>query len=158
MSVIIRKLSMMEDLHQCAEMMSSSEPWITLQRDYEKAVRVFQEELNENYVAEVSGRIAGFMILQLRGAFVGYIRSLGVAPEMRGQGIGTALLDFAEELVFSMYPNLFICTSSFNPRARALYERRGFREVGELTEFIVPGHSEILMRKTTGPLCSFARA
>jgi hypothetical protein len=39
--------------------------------------------------------------------------------------------------------------------ARRLYEQRGYQVVGELTDYIVEGHSEILLRKTHGPLTSF---
>jgi hypothetical protein len=45
--------------------------------------------------------------------------------------------------------------SSFNPDARRLYERLGYSVVGELKDLIVPGHSEILLRKTLGPLTEF---
>lgn len=156
-NILIRKLLGEEEYQICARLMASSEPWITFGRDYEQCLRVFQEKLNENYVAEINGQIVGFLILQLQGAFVGYIRSLGVSLEFRGQGIGSNLLDFAEENVFGQYPNLFICVSSFNHRARALYERRGFHIVGALDEFIIPGYAEILMRKTRGPLCMFKK-
>jgi len=33
-----------------------------------------------------------------------------------------------------------------------LYERLGYEVVGELKDYIVPGHSEMLLRKTIGPL------
>jgi RimJ/RimL family protein N-acetyltransferase len=36
---------------------------------------------------------------------------------------------------------MFLCVSSFNPRARALYERSGYRFVGELPDYVVDGHS-----------------
>jgi [ribosomal protein S18]-alanine N-acetyltransferase len=48
-----------------------------------------------------------------------------------------------------------MCVSSFNRDARRLYERLGYRVVGELTDYIVEGHSEILLRKTVGPLTTF---
>ena len=51
--------------------------------------------------------------------------------------------------------NVFICVSSFNPRARNLYESVGYEVVGELKDYIVAGHSEILLRKTIGPLVGF---
>jgi [ribosomal protein S18]-alanine N-acetyltransferase len=46
--------------------------------------------------------------------------------------------------------------SSFNQGARRLYERLGYNVVGELTDYIVEGHSEILLRKTVGPMATFA--
>jgi hypothetical protein len=36
-----------------------------------------------------------------------------------------------------------------------LYERHGYQVIGELTDYLVKGHSEILLRKTFGPLASF---
>jgi hypothetical protein len=37
--------------------------------------------------------------------------------------------------------------SSFNDRARVLYERHGYAPVGELKDFIVDGASEIILHK-----------
>jgi len=62
---------------------------------------------------------------------------------------------FAEERIFHETPNVFLNAASFNPEAQRLYERLGYEVVGELRDCIVPGHSEILMRKSTGPLAEF---
>lgn len=40
--------------------------------------------------------------------------------------------------------------------ATRLYERLGYKVVGELTDYIVRGHSEVLLRKTVGPLTGFS--
>ena len=45
-----------------------------------------------------------------------------------------------------------MCVSSFNTDAQRLYKRLGYQIVGELEDYIIPGASEILLRKTTGPL------
>jgi ribosomal protein S18 acetylase RimI-like enzyme len=63
-----------------------------------------------------------------------HLRSL--APDPAGSGAG----------------GLRRCVSSFNHGARRLYERLGYHVVGELTDYIVEGYSEILLRKTRGPL------
>jgi len=97
-------------------------------------------------------RLAGLLILNLRGAFVGYIQTVCAAPEYRGKGVGTALVAFAEERILREHRNVFICVSDFNPAARRLYERLGYQRVGELTDYLVAGHSELLLRKTRGPL------
>lgn len=133
-------------------MMAETEPWITLRRDYEACLRVTLDETCERYVAADGDRLAGFVVLNLHGAFVGYVRTLCAAPDYRGRGVGTALLAFAEGRVFRDHPNVFICVSDFNPAARRLYERLGYRLVGELTDYVVAGHSELLLRKTRGPL------
>jgi [ribosomal protein S18]-alanine N-acetyltransferase len=39
--------------------------------------------------------------------------------------------------------------------SRRLYARLGYQVVGELTDYLVEGHSEILLRKTVGPLAQF---
>jgi ribosomal protein S18 acetylase RimI-like enzyme len=62
---------------------------------------------------------------------------------------------FAEERILEESPNVFMCVSSFNHDARRLYERLGYLVVGELTNYIVEGHSEILLRKSRGPLTTF---
>jgi ribosomal protein S18 acetylase RimI-like enzyme len=93
----------------------------------------------------------------MRGSFVGYIRSICVAADARGGGLGSQLVAFAEERIFRDVKNVFLCVSSFNPRARALYERLGYEVVGEMKDYVIGGASEILMRKTIGPLIT-ARA
>jgi len=66
-------------------------------------------------------------------------------------------MDYVEKRILSETPNVFICVSSFNGRVQRLYERRGYEVVGELKNWIVPGHSEILLRKTIAPLTEFKR-
>jgi len=148
----IRALGSREEAEACARMMAGTEPWITLRRDYEACLRVMLDETRERYVAYRGDRLAGFLVLNLRGALVGYIQTVCAAPEFRGTGVGTALVAFAEERVFREFRNVFMCVSDFNHGARRLYERLGYRLVGELTDYIVAGRSELLLRKTVGPL------
>jgi [ribosomal protein S18]-alanine N-acetyltransferase len=113
------------------------------------------------YVASIGAEaevVAGFLILNMTGAFVGYIQTVCVAPEWRGRGLGAIIIRFAEDRIFRETPNVFMCVSSFNTEAQRLYERLGYRRIGELTDYIVAGHSEILLRKTIGPLTSFRPA
>jgi ribosomal protein S18 acetylase RimI-like enzyme len=140
------------DATACAQMMSGTDPWITLGRKYEHALAVIRDPTREVWVAHEGDTLVGFLILCLTGAFVGYIQSVCVAPERRGQGVGTQLMGFAEARILEHHPNVFTCVSSFNTDARRLYERLGYRVVGEFSDYIVAGHSEILLRKTTGPL------
>jgi ribosomal protein S18 acetylase RimI-like enzyme len=153
----IRKLAGPAEARVCAELMAGSEPWITLQRGYEESLAMFSDPEREVYVAAAGTEIAGFVILQMRGALVGYLQSVGVAPDWRGRGVGSKLIAFAEKRIFSEAPNVFILVSSFNDRARALYERLGYEVIGELKDYIVAGHSEILLRKSLSPLAAFNR-
>ena len=133
-------------------MMAGTEPWITLRRDDEACLRVMLDETRERYVAYRGDRLAGLLILNVRGAFVGYIQTVCAAPELRGTGVGTEPVRFAEERIFRDFKNVFICVSDFNPGARRLYERLGYSLVGELPDYVIAGHSELLLRKTRGPL------
>lgn len=148
----IRPLATDVEAARCAQLMATSEPWLTLGRSYDAALALLRDPSRESYVALLEGEVAGFLILLMTGALVGYIQTVCIAPEHRGRGLGSRLVAFAEERIFRESPNVFLCVSSFNPRARDLYLRLGYREVGELTDFIVPGHAEILLRKTLGSL------
>jgi len=136
-------------------MMAASEPWLTLQFDYAACLGALASPKKEIHLAVSGGEVAGFIMLNLKGAFVGYLQSICVAPACRGRGIGRRLVSFAEARVFREYPNLFICVSSFNHGAQRFYRRLGYEVVGELKDFIVDGHSEILLRKTIGSLTEF---
>jgi len=154
---VIRPLATDDKARVCAEIMSSTEPWLTFGRSFQQSLEILRDPAREVYVAldapeGVAPRVGGFAILIMRGAFVGYIQSLAVRHGWRGRGLGTALIAFAERRILRETPNVFICASSFNPGARRLYERLGYQVVGELTDYMVRGHSEILLRKTTGPL------
>jgi ribosomal-protein-alanine N-acetyltransferase len=150
----IRRLGGRDEAQACAQMMAASEPWITLRRDAGAALAILTDPERESYVALLEGEIVGFLILVMHGAFVGYIQSVCVAPGRRGLRLGGRLMAFAEERILRDVPNVFLCVSSFNPDARRLYERLGYEIVGELRDYVVPGHSEILMRKSTGPMGS----
>jgi ribosomal-protein-alanine N-acetyltransferase len=159
----IRRLATDAEMRACAEIMSTSDPWVTLGRTFEESCHILRDPAREVYVArEAEGegqgeaatpRVAGFTIIIMQGGpFVGYIQSIAVHERWRGRGLGTALIAFAERRILRDQPNVFICVSSFNARARRLYERLGYEVVGELKDLVVRGHSEFLLRKTTGPL------
>lgn len=130
--------------------MATTDPWITLQRGFDASLAIVREPDQEAYVARDGDEVAGFLLLVMHGAFVGYIRSIAVREDWRSRGLGRRLIAFAEERIFRESPNVFLCVSSFNPRARALYERLGFEVVGELRDYLVRGHSEWLLRKSIG--------
>jgi len=143
-------------LDQCAWMMSQSEPWITLKRDLEGCKDAMRGDYKEVYVSIEEEKILGFIVLQMAGVFKGYIQSICVLPEMRGSGLGTALIQFAEERIFSISPNAFMLVSAFNEKAAALYFKLGYEKIGTLKNFVLDGYDEFLLRKTIGPLKNFS--
>jgi ribosomal-protein-alanine N-acetyltransferase len=151
----IRQIGSADEVHLCAQLMANAEPWITLGRSYEDSVKILTDPAREAYVAFVGKELVGFTILQVRGAFVGYIQTVAVMPDWRGKGIGSEIIRFAEDRIFGEYPNVFICVSSFNHGAKRLYRRLGYEVIGEIEDYIIRGHSEILMRKTIAPLTEF---
>lgn len=157
-SVEIRKLQNASEAEVCARMMSSSEPWITLKRNYDRALKIITDPAREVYLAFTDDEFAGFTILVMQGALVGYIQSICVVPKWRSLGIGSQLMRYAENRIFSESPNVFIMASSFNPRAKRLYQRLGFETVGELKDYIIPGHSEYLLRKSIAPITEYKPA
>ena len=154
-SLEIRRLQGADEAHVCAQLMADSEPWITLRRTYDQSISMLNDPVREVYVGIVEDEVVGFLILRMDGAFVGYIQTLAVVPQWRGRGVGSRLIAYAEARIFRESPNVFINASSFNPGAQRLYERLGYEVVGELRDYIVPGHSEVLLRKTLGPLTEF---
>ena len=153
----IRKLQHTAEAEICARMMANSEPWTTLRRNYDASLKVITDPSREVLLGTVNGEIVGFIILLMQGAFVGYVQSVYVEPEWRGKGVGSQLMAFAEKRIFSETPNVFICVSSFNKGAQRFYERLGYEVIGELRDYIISGHSEILLRKMIAPLTDFKK-
>ena len=131
-----------------AHLLASSEPWITLHITEEQCKKNCHDPEFRLYIAYKNEKPAGIILLDPKGvAGSPYIKSIAAFPEFRGQGIGTILLCFAEDLFRSESRHLFICVSSFNHLARKLYEKQGFKVIGELQDYIIDGASEILMHK-----------
>src|SRR3954452_21544449 len=61
--------------------------------------RRFEAEIaveGQIYVAEVHGRLAGFLAVKDRSGGQGYLHEIFVTPEHQGQGIGSALMALAK--------------------------------------------------------------
>ncbi len=150
--IIIRECHDPLVFDMCADLMAATDPWITLGMDKARCRLGFEGLGREVHVAWQGESIAGFAILQTAGSFRGYIQTLCAAPLMRGHGVGTRLLRYCEERVTAYSPNLFICVSEFNERAKKLYLDYGFKQVGAIPDFVREGYTELLLRKTRGPL------
>jgi [ribosomal protein S18]-alanine N-acetyltransferase len=100
-------------------------------------------------VAEVEGRIAGFLVSRqnFAGDEVSFpereILNLAVAPAFRRMGIGSALL--SEELRAAA--DFFLEVRESNLAAQALYRRFGFAEVGRRAAYYrFPIEAAIVMK------------
>lgn len=149
---MIRPLNGDAEAWTCADIMASTDPWITLGRDRNATYGSVAHPLAETYVAEESGQIAGVVIVVMKMPLLrGYIMGLAVRPEFRKRGVGSALLKFAEERIFRESPNVFLCVSTFNATAQRLYETHGYQRIGVIDNYAIEGIGEILLRKTLGP-------
>jgi ribosomal protein S18 acetylase RimI-like enzyme len=95
-------------------------------------------------VARDDGEPVGYAFVHVRpgdddtwpvGAHMAELVSLAVAPDQRGRGVGTALMDAVDaELELRGIADVEVAVMAGNERAIAFYERRGLR-VGELLMF-----------------------
>ena len=152
---MIRRLDDDAQARVCASMMANTEPWVTLERTVDQSLAVVTDATCETYVLTDESSVLGFIVVTMAGPFRGYIRSVCVTPERRGEGLGARLIEFAERRIFRESPNVFMCVSTFNADALRLYQRLGYRVVGELTDYVVRGHGELLLRKSRGPWSEF---
>ena len=143
------------DFAACATLMAVSDPWLSMDISYEECLAAFGKPENTVFVLLRDDNLLGFVMLQEYGSFKGYIKTLCVDGNCRGLGYGTLLLKFCVQHILAYSPNLFICVSAFNEGAIKLYTRFGFELVGELPNFVKQGFTELLMRKTAGPISGY---
>lgn len=100
-------------------------------------------------VATQEAQPAGFVWYVERGAFArsGYILLIGVQPELKGRGLGRALMQYAEQAVAARARDMFLLVSDFNAAAQSFYTRLGYRQVGALPDYVLPGVAELIFRK-----------
>ncbi len=66
---------------------------------------------------------------------VGEIKRMYVVPELRGRGLGRALLEALEDAARSFgYTRVRLDTGPKQPEAEAMYRRAGYREIGNYND------------------------
>jgi len=140
------------DIPVCAAMMAGSQLWQRYGVTHASATQRLHNGLNAHEtiaVAEVDGNPAGFVWYVLDGAFhrSGYIMLIAVREDVRGSGIGQALMGFAEDRMFSLVKDVFLLVSDFNLAAQRFYQRLGYTQVGAIPDYILPGISELIYHK-----------
>lgn len=99
-------------------------------------------------VAERGGLPVGFSIFVTKGAFArsGYLKLLSVDPANQSKGTGRALMESLERDFLKPNGLFLLCTHTNTP-ARAFYEKNGYRQVGEIPDYLTPGLNEVLYYK-----------
>jgi len=130
----------------CSDIVASSEPWKSLRESVDFLPSLKRKQA---FVAVIEGAVAGFVIFTPEPVFArgGYLRAIGVAPAIRGFGIGKLLMAFAEKSTAKQAPNFFLCVSSFNRSAQAFYRKCGYKKVGKIEGLIRKGASEYIYWK-----------
>jgi ribosomal-protein-alanine N-acetyltransferase len=137
-----------EERDWTARLIASSEPWITLGTTLEICLKFCNDKEYMVFIAHSGSDPCGAMVIHPRGlASSPYLKSIVVDGKFRSLGVGRTLLGFAEDYFRERSKHFFMCVSSFNPRARDLYERLGYSKVGEFEDYILEGESEILLHK-----------
>ena len=142
------------DIPGIARWVAATPLWQRYNVTEESSAKRLRDGLGEGatiYVAERAGAVVGFVWLVERGAFnrSGYVQLIGVQPDARNAGVGRALMQFAEEKIFALGRDLFLLVSDFNADAQRFYQRLGYRQVGKLDDYVVPGVSELIFCKRT---------
>lgn len=104
----------------------------------------------EIFVAlDEAGACLGFIFFILKGAFNAYpyLEIIAVREDLRGKGVGSRLLQFFEDAVFPDTRRVFLVVADFNTDAKQLYERIGYRQVGEIPGLYRDWITEHLMMK-----------
>ena len=95
--------------------------------------------------------VVGAMQVERNGFFGAfpYLALLGVKKRFRGMGVGHTLLRVYEGVARELgFRKVSLLVSSFNPRAKTLYQSMGYRKVGYVPDAILPGLDENIMVKT----------
>ncbi|MBQ1251664.1 MAG: GNAT family N-acetyltransferase [Firmicutes bacterium] len=120
--------------------------------DIELKKRLFAPvDSGNTIIAETeSGEAVGFMLFDMNGMYgrLPYLALLGVKDGYRNMGIGEQLIDLYLTIGRKIgYDRFFISASDFNPRAKALYQRKGFRPLCLVPALFHEGINEWLMIK-----------
>jgi [ribosomal protein S18]-alanine N-acetyltransferase len=100
-------------------------------------------------VAEEGGALVGYAGMMFTGGPQADVLTLAVAPAYWGQGAGTALLRaLVDEAGQRGHTEVMLEVRKDNPRARGLYLRHGFTEIGIRRGYYQPsGVDAVVMRK-----------
>jgi ribosomal protein S18 acetylase RimI-like enzyme len=107
-------------------------------------------------VAETDGAVVGEGIALIRrhksGCLTGRIYSLAVSDQCRGRKIGGRLLEtMVEGLLARGVQRIFLEVESDNDSAIRLYQRHGFRLIGDLPDYYGPGRHGVHMMRDLSP-------
>jgi ribosomal-protein-alanine acetyltransferase len=97
-------------------------------------------------VADADGTIAGYACLNAVAGGKGDVQTIAVRGDRQGEGIGTALLaDLIATAAARECHDVFLDVRADNARARLLYRRTGFNEVGVRPGYYQPSGADAIV-------------
>lgn len=75
-----------------------------------------------------------------------WLITIGIAPDFRCLGLGSLLLEACEQAA-SSFPKMRLTVAIENYGAIALYEKYGYRRIGEITDYYSAGRNALIMEK-----------
>ncbi|MBH1939654.1 GNAT family N-acetyltransferase [Mobilitalea sibirica] len=116
-----------------------------------KAINAINEGISKQEILVAlnpEGLCLGFVWLIRNGVFHSfpYIHIIAVKEEYRSLGIGREILDYIEKLVAES-SKIFLVVDDFNPKAKLLYQKVGYKEVGVIPDLYKKGINGSLMMK-----------
>jgi ribosomal-protein-alanine N-acetyltransferase len=146
--ITIELVSDDRDYEWSGSLMAGSDPWIKLGVSRSRCLQACRGREHLLFIARDQEHRLGIILLHPQGlAGSPYIKSVCVEADIRGRGIGEKLVCFAEDYFRKESKHIFLCVSSFNVRAKVFYERLGYKQVGEIKDYLIAGESELLMHK-----------
>ena len=136
----------MDDFHDWLAM--AQQLWPDYEPDELKEILegLLPDNKQEPFICRLAdGTPAGFLDLSTRTDYVegtqtspvGFIEGIFVQPELRGSGIGRALVEFAERWAASKGFTELASDAEFeNTDSRAFHESVGFEEAGRIVAFV----------------------
>jgi mycothiol synthase len=91
-------------------------------------------------VVELDGRLAGYVSVEVRGPRV--IADGYVDPELRGRGVGSALVEAAERRALEEDGRVYVHYATLGDGSRLFFERRGYLPVRHHWRMAVELHEE----------------
>jgi len=147
MSVTVRPATPLDlDDIEAIEQQSFGDPW---------SLESFRTSLSRSFVrinvAEDVAGVAGYSVVWMAGEEC-ELANLAVEPGRRGEGIGAFLLDAAMvQAATEKVQVMFLEVRAGNEAAKALYARRGFREVGRRAKYYKnPEEDALVLRRDLG--------
>ena len=105
----------------------------------------------ETWVAEEAGEVTGFLIAQREPRRVLHIVTIDVVKAWRRRGVGSELMEAAEQWARDRGLRLIgLETAHDNLAAQSFYQARGYRKVDEIPQYYADGSSAWVMVKELG--------